>query len=74
MLVKELKEVKEINLNDLQKWQQEEKVLFAYVMTSKENKQLYCTLRGSYEVWQNNELVMETMQPFKAVEKYNNLK
>jgi hypothetical protein len=43
-------------------------------MTSKENKQLYCTLRGSYEVWQNNELVMETMQPFKAVEKYNNLK
>jgi len=60
-----------IDLNELREWQSEEKVIFA--SSTKENKQLYCTLRGSYEVWHKKERVLETMQPFRAVEKYNSI-
>lgn len=58
-----------INQESLREWQQEEKVIFA--RCSKEDKQLYCTLRGSYEVWHRKEKVLETMHPFIAAEKYN---
>jgi len=34
-------------------------------------KELRCNLRGSYEVWHNNERVLETMQAIHAVDKYN---
>lgn len=61
-----------INLEELREWQCEEKVLFA--SSSKEQKKLYCTLRGSYEIWQYGALVLETMQPNSAIEKYNSLK
>ncbi len=61
----------EIELTSLQEWQSEQKVIFA--SSSKEDKQLYCTLRGSYEVWHKGERILETMQPFTAVEKYNSL-
>jgi hypothetical protein len=60
-----------IDLEELREWQSESKILFAN--STKENKQLYCTLRGSYEVWHNKEKVLETMQPFTAVEKYNSI-
>lgn len=60
-----------IELEGLIKWQSEKKVIFA--SSTKNNKQIYCTLRGSYEVWHKNELVLETMQPFNAVEKYNSI-
>ena len=62
----------EINLEELIDFQTNEKVLYA--SSSKENKQLYITLCGSYEVWHNKEIVLETMQPFVAVEKYNEIK
>ena len=62
----------EINLEELIDFQTNEKVLYA--SSTKENKQLYITLRGSYEVWHNKEKVLETMQPFTAVEKYNEIK
>lgn len=61
-----------INLEELREWQCEEKVIFA--SSTKEDKQLYCTLIGSYEVWHKKEKVLETMQPSTAVEKYNSLK
>mgnify|MGYP003408884806 CR=1 FL=1 len=60
-----------IDQEALREWQQEEKVIFA--SSTKEDKQLYCTLRGSYEVWHKKERVLETMQPFRAVEKYNSI-
>lgn len=61
-----------IDLRELQDFQSKEKVLFA--SSSKEQKKLYCTLRGSYEIWQYGVLVLETMQPNSAIEKYNSLK
>lgn len=60
-----------IEIESLQEFQSREKILFA--MSTKENKFLYCTLRGSYEVWHGKVLVMESMQPFSAVEKYNSI-
>lgn len=60
-----------IQLEFLIDYQSTEKVLYA--SSSTDDKKLYITLRGSYEVWHNNELVLETMQPFSAVEKYNSL-
>lgn len=60
-----------IDLEALTEWQSKEKVIFA--SSTKEDKQLYCTLRGSYEVWHKKEKVLETMQPFTAVEKYNSI-
>ena len=61
----------QIDIEELSEWQQEQKVLFA--SSSKEQKRLYVTLRGSYEVYHKGEKVLETMQPFLAVEKYNEL-
>lgn len=61
-----------VDLRELQDFQTKEKVLFA--SSSREQKKLYCTLRGGYEVWQFGVLVLETMQPYSAIEKYNSLK
>lgn len=60
-----------IDLNELFEYQQKEKMIYA--SCSNENKRLYITLRGSYEVWHKKQLVLETIQPFQAVEKYNSL-
>jgi len=60
-----------IDLEALIEFQSASKKLFASSTVA--NKQLYCTLRGSYEVWHNYERVLETMQPFEATEKYNSL-
>ena len=60
-----------VELKELQDFQSEEKVLFA--SSSKEQKKLYCTLRGSYEIWHYGVLVLETMQPQSAIEYYNSL-
>lgn len=61
----------QVELEELMKFANEEKVMFA--SSSKENKKLFITLRGSYEVWHNGKRVWETMQPFIAVEKYNEI-
>lgn len=58
-----------IELEDLRECQSEAKMLFA--SSTKGNKQIFATLRGSYEVWQNGERILECIQPFAAVEKYN---
>jgi len=60
-----------VEVRALQQWQLEEKVIFA--SSTKEDKQLFATLRGSYEVWHNKEKVFETTQAFTAVEKYNSI-
>lgn len=60
-----------IGVESLIEWQRDNKILFA--SSHKEDKKLYCTLRGSYEVWHKREKILETMQPFTAVEKYNSI-
>jgi hypothetical protein len=60
-----------IELASLVEWQSEAKQLFA--SSTKGNKQIYATLRGSYEVWQNGVKILETMHTLTAVEKYNEL-
>ena len=60
-----------VELEQVIKFQQKQKVLCA--RSTREEKELYCTLRGSYEVYHKGEKVLETIQPFTAVEKYNNL-
>lgn len=60
-----------ITLDELFKFQQTEKIIYA--SSTKENKILYLTLRGSYEVWHNKKLIKETIQPYTAVETYNNI-
>lgn len=61
----------QIDIEGLREWQQEWKVLYA--SSSKDQKRFYCTLRGSYEVYHKGEKVLETMQLFTAIEKYNEL-
>jgi hypothetical protein len=60
-----------IDIYGLIKFQVESKLLYAN--STKENKYLYCNLRGGYEVWHNNEIVLETMQAYDAVVKYNSI-
>lgn len=61
----------EIDLEGLKQWQKEEKVCFA--SSTRENKKIFCTLRGTYEVWHKKEKVLETLYPTKAVEMYNSI-
>jgi hypothetical protein len=58
-----------VELEELRVWQSEYYITYART----NEKELRCTLRGSYEVWFMKEKVLETMQPFVAVEKYNEL-
>jgi len=37
------------------------------------HKKLVVTALGNYKVYHNKELILETMQPFTAIEKYNDL-
>ena len=60
-----------ITTKDLRDWQQSEKVIFA--SSTKEDKKLYCTLTGCFEVWHGKERVLETIQVFDAVMKYNSI-
>ena len=60
-----------IELEELRKWQQEEKQLYA--SSSHDEKKLYLTFRGSFEIYHKGQKVFETMQPFTAVERYNEL-
>lgn len=60
-----------VDLKALQEWQWEHKVVFA--TSTKDEKHLYCTLRGSYEVWHKGVRIYETMQAVNAVEIYNSL-
>jgi hypothetical protein len=70
-LIQETMKKHEINLSELIEWQSEHKVLYA--SSGSENKYLYATIRGSFEVWKDGVRVLETMQPFRAVAKYNAL-
>ena len=61
----------EINVDELIKFQNRELILFA--KSSRENKALYATLRGSYEVWHKGKRLLQTTTPAIAVNKYNSI-
>jgi hypothetical protein len=61
----------EITLEGLQEFISEEEVSFAY--STRENKRLVCTLKGTLKVKVGNKVVWQGMQPFTAVEKYNGI-
>lgn len=61
----------EVSVEALQAWKDETKVLFA--SSSRENKKLYATLDGGFEIHHNGEKVYGCIQPFAAVEAYNKI-
>ena len=62
-----------IEIKDLQKFVNEESIIIADCHGINSNKELKVRLRGGYEVWNNDELLLETMQQNNAVTKYNSL-
>lgn len=63
--------VHKVELPELQKWMQTEEVIFA--SSSRERKRLIATLNGTLKVVVVGEVVWQGMQPFSAVEAYNNV-
>lgn len=61
----------QVEIEDLRNWIDEQKVLFA--SSSKEQKRLYSTLRGSFEVHHKGERILETTQAYLAVQEYNKI-
>lgn len=61
----------QIEVNELIEWVQTRGC--EYAVDGNVDKKLKCTLRGSFEVWHKDVLVLECIQPFQAVEKYNSL-
>lgn len=69
------KEILEI-LKDLEAFRSEKKNCEIDYMSQygKVNKRLAMTLNGTYRVYHNKTLILETMQPYNAVEKYLSIK
>jgi len=60
-----------VELDELIKWMNEEEVIFA--SSTRERKRLSCSLRGGFKVTIAGRTVWQGMQPFAAVEAYNNI-
>lgn len=63
-----------VEINDLINFINEEYKIFASSYGRGSNKELRCMLKGSYQVWGNGEIIMESSQPYPSVEMYNKLK
>jgi len=66
----------EIDVKDLIDWKEDiekSRMLFASHIGMGQNKKLYATLSGGFQVEHHGEIVFVCMQPFQAVEKYNSL-
>ena len=61
----------EIDLESLQEWLIGAKLLFA--SSSKERKRLYVSVNGVFFIEHGDKIVWSGMQPFNAVEEYNNI-
>lgn len=59
-----------IQVNDLIEFKENEEVVFAYC--SKTNRKMTISLNGNFKLYKNNELKYEVMQPYQAVELFNN--
>ncbi len=62
-----------VSINNLIEWTLTKKVEFASNHGRGNNKKLYVTLSGGYEVWNQGERILETMSPTAAINKYNEL-
>ena len=58
----------ELTVNELLEFKANEKMLYA----KDGNRAMYINLHGNFEVWINDEKAFEHMQPFPAVEYFNN--
>lgn len=63
--------VHQLKTQELREWHLEQRVMFA--MSTKEEKRLYATLSGGFEVWHNDKVILETLQQFEAVKIYNSI-
>lgn len=61
----------EIDLEGLQSWYEENEATFA--SSTRERKRLTCTLKGTFKLYVNNTVVWQGIQPFAAVEAYNDV-
>lgn len=59
-----------INVNDLQEWLGKTEVQYASDMPL---KKLTVTTSGGFKLYHNGVVVWEGIQPYRAVEKYNEL-
>ena len=62
----------QIKIEDLIEWRNEKR-LVRFASSTIENKELFVCLSGNYEVHFEGKVVLRTMQPYDAVEKYNSL-
>jgi len=62
-----------IEIEELQKFVNEESIIMASSHGQNSNKQLKVKLSGGYEVWNKKGLILETIQQNEAVAKYNSL-
>lgn len=60
-----------LDVSDLLDYVYSEKMLYASDTSRK--LRLYVTLTGQYQVEKDGEIVFKTMQPYEAVENYNEL-
>lgn len=61
-------EDKSITVHDLLEFKEQQEIVYA---SQSEKKKLVLTLSGGYKVYNNGEVVLETMTPVDAVKKYN---
>ena len=60
-----------LKLNDFNDWLNEKTTMYA--MCSISNKELRVTFKGAYQIFHKGEKIFECMQPFTAIEKYNEI-
>lgn len=60
-----------ITVDGLLEFKQIQEVVYASHFGGGKNKKLVLTLSGGYKVYNDNEVVLETMTPLEAVKKYN---
>ena len=68
-----MKDKQILNVNDLIDWKADKEVEYAGNYGKGSHKSLRATLSGGYRVYNHNEIVLECIQPFNAIEKYNSL-
>ena len=62
----------QLNFKDLQEWLDSNQ-LIVFASSTTDDKKLYATLKGGFEVHKGKEVICRTMQPFSAIEAYNNI-
>lgn len=62
-----------VKVDDLLKFKEEQEVVYASHFGANINKKLVLTLSGGYKVYNNNEVVLETMTPAYAAKTYNTI-